>query len=114
MTVTSISGTANIALDVAGAHPAVLEAAPVRVRHRRGDQDQRIHGDRAWTSVLFVTPDLGPLVVPGVVSLGIGNGNANALIVASRPAHDNAGEGVVQITWPGTLQESGFLSTSRP
>lgn len=99
--VESLTGRSNgLQLRITGNDPPVLEGAPIVIRGF--PIPYRVHGDNVRTAVLAASVDLLPSVVPGIVSLGIGNQFATLLTVGSVQGN-TAGVATINIQVPSTV-----------
>lgn len=108
VTVTDDLGrTSNtLPLDVVGANPPVLDVLPVGVQGT--PLSYRMFADANDLSILLVSPYLGLTLVPGVVTLQIGNGSLADVYNAGLFLHGPNGIAQTFITYP-TLLTMGFM-----
>jgi hypothetical protein len=87
-------------IQVTGLHPSRLEVPAFAVRNFAFDY--KVHSDKAWTAALLVSTSNQGSSIPGLVTLGIGNGFTDLLQIASLVANSH-GEAAISLTAPGTL-----------
>ncbi len=105
VTATNPVGTSNgLQIQVNGVHPMVLTGPAFGARGFATAYSGV--GDRGWFSVPFVSTSTVPSVLPGFVSLSIGNGFAELLQLAVL-ANDTSGRWALTLVLPTSLP-SGF------
>ncbi|MHC4077551.1 MAG: S8 family peptidase, partial [Planctomycetota bacterium] len=73
--VTNFGGTSNILkLDITGMSPPQLVGPGIVVRDPKTQQEYGVHAGKSWRSLVLVSDNNRPSVLPGVYNLGIGNG----------------------------------------
>ena len=82
VTVTNAAGTSNpLSIRVDGTHPIEFSGVGIGVRGFPVHID--LIGDAGWDVLMFVSPDLQPSVLPGIVNLGIANNFATLFSLGS-------------------------------
>lgn len=91
VTVSNARGTSNpLNLTIDGNHPSVF-VAPVFAL-RGFPMDYKVHSDRSWRALLLLSDSNQPSVLPGIVTLGLGNAFSSLYVVGDLPA---ANDGLV-------------------
>ena len=96
VTVSNGAGSSNIDLTIAGNHPSILEA-PTFV-YRGAPAVYTVHTDQNWQALLVISTSNQPSVLPGTISLGLGN-NFTDMIVLPVFADAN-GTAEINLTFP--------------
>jgi hypothetical protein len=75
ITVTNFGGTSNILkLTISAMSPPQLTGPGIVVRDPKIQQAYSVHAGKSWRSLVLVSDNNRPSVLPGVYNLGIGNG----------------------------------------
>ena len=96
VTVTNGAGSSNIGLTIEGNHPSILEAPDLVFRG--APTVYKVHTDQNWQALLVISTSGLPSVLPGTVSLDLGN-NFTEIIVLPVFA-DASGTAEINLTFP--------------
>ena len=96
VTVSNGAGSSNIDLTIAGNHASILEAPTFVFRGAPGVYT--VHTDQNWQALLVISTSNLPSVIPGTVSLGLGNNFTNMVVLPVFA--DATGTAEVILTFP--------------
>ena len=103
ITVTNFGGISNaLGLNINGMSPPQLTGPGIVVRDPKAQQSYGIHAGKSWRSLLLVSDNNKPSVLPGVYNLGIGN-SFRTLVPVVFLNHGLNGTANLQVVFPPSL-----------
>jgi len=103
ITVKNFGGTSNaLTLNITGMSPPQLTGPGIVVRNANTQQTFGIHAGKSWRSLLLVSDNNKPSVLPGVYNLGIGN-SFRTLIPVVYLNHGLNGTANLRVVFPLSL-----------